>query len=57
VQPIPESALQQTASYQARPDLWLNLNVMFVARFKKYEQALAQLSRIVTFFQRKRIRI
>jgi len=38
-------------AYQVRPDLRLNLNVMFVARFKQYQQALAQLSRIMTFFQ------
>ena len=38
-------------SYQARPDIRVNLCVMFVARFKQYEQALAELSRILSFFQ------
>src|SRR5713101_1577117 len=38
-------------AYQARPDIRLNLCVMFVARFKQYEQALAELSRILSFFQ------
>ena len=38
-------------AYQAQPDVRLNLHVMFVARFKQYEQALGQLSRILTFFQ------
>ena len=37
-------------TFQSQPDVRLNLHVMFVARFKQYEQALAQLSRIVTFF-------
>src|SRR5262245_26752614 len=37
--------------YQAQPDIRLNLHVMFVARFTQYEQALGQLSRILTFFQ------
>ncbi len=38
-------------AYQVRPDIRLNLSVMFVARFKQYEQALAALSRTLTFFQ------
>jgi len=37
-------------TFQSRPDIRLNLNVMFVARFKQYEQALAQLARILAFF-------
>ena len=38
-------------SYESQPEINLNLHVMFVARFKQYEQALRQLSRILTFFQ------
>ena len=38
-------------AYRARPDIRLNLCIMFVARFKQYEQALAELSRILAFFQ------
>jgi hypothetical protein len=30
--------------YRTRPDVRLNLRVLFVARFKQYEQALARLS-------------
>jgi len=37
--------------YQSRPDIRLNLRVLFVARFKQYEQALARLSQILSFFQ------
>jgi len=38
-------------SHQSRPDIRLNLRVLFVARFKQYEQALARLSQILSFFQ------
>jgi len=37
--------------YRSRPDIRLNLHVLFVARFKQYEQALARLSQILSFFQ------
>lgn len=37
--------------YRSRPDIRLNLRVLFVARFKQYEQALARLSQILSFFQ------
>jgi hypothetical protein len=39
------------AAYHAKPDIRLNLRVMFVARFKQYEQALFKLSQIISFFQ------
>jgi len=38
-------------AYQTRPDIRLNLCVLFVARYKQYEQSLAQLSRIIRYFQ------
>jgi hypothetical protein len=38
-------------TYHAQPDVRLNLRVLFVARFKQYEQALAKLSQIISFFQ------
>src|SRR5229473_1224381 len=38
-------------AYQARPDVRLNLRVLFVARFKQYELALAKLSQVLSFFQ------
>ena len=38
------------SSFQARPDLRLNLHVMFVARYKQYDQSLTQLSRVLAFF-------
>ena len=37
--------------YRTRPDIRLNLRVLFVARFKQYEQALARLSQVLSFFQ------
>jgi hypothetical protein len=37
--------------YRSRPDIRLNLRVLFVARFKQYEQALARLSQVLSFFQ------
>lgn len=40
---------------RVRPDLRLNLYVLFVARFKQYEQALAQLSGVVRHFQAHRL--
>lgn len=38
-------------AYRIQPDVRLNMRVLFVARFKQYEQALARLSQIITFFQ------
>ena len=37
--------------YRSRPDIRLNLSVLFVARFKQYEQTLARLSQVLSFFQ------
>ncbi|HEX3349516.1 MAG TPA: DUF4255 domain-containing protein [Acetobacteraceae bacterium] len=39
------------SAYQIRPDVRLNLCVLFVARFKQYEQSLSRLSKIITYFQ------
>lgn len=39
------------SAYKTRPDIRLNLCVLFVARFKQYEQSLGQLSRIISYFQ------
>jgi Pvc16 N-terminal domain len=39
------------SAYQTRPDIRLNLCVLFVARFKQYEQSLGQLSRVISYFQ------
>lgn len=38
-----------------QPDVRLNLYLLFVARFKRYEQALNQLSHILTYFQDRRV--
>jgi hypothetical protein len=37
--------------YHLRPDIRLNLHVLFVARYKQYELALAKLSQIISFAQ------
>lgn len=42
-------------SYSVHPDIRLNLFVLFVARFKQYEQALARLSGIIEYFQAHRV--
>lgn len=34
-----------------QPDIRLNLSVLFVARFRRYEDGLAQLSQMIRFFQ------
>ncbi len=38
-----------------RPDIRLNLYVLFVAHFKEYEEALRYLSRIIKYFQSERV--
>jgi hypothetical protein len=43
------------ARQRAQPDIRLNLYVLFVARFKKYEQGLSYLSRIIAHFQAHRV--
>jgi hypothetical protein len=43
------------AAYGVQPDIRINLCVLFVARFKQYEQALANLSKIIQYFQGHRV--
>lgn len=38
-----------------QPDIQLNLHLLFVARFKQYEQAWASLSKVIAHFQTNRI--
>lgn len=52
--PFSRTAADGTA-FGVQPDVRLNLFALFVARFKQYEQALAQLSRIIQFFQSHRV--
>jgi hypothetical protein len=40
---------------KVQPDIRLNLYVLFVARFKQYEQGLSYLSRIIQHFQNHRV--
>lgn len=40
---------------QVQPDIRLNLYLLFVARFKQYEQGLRYLSRIIRYFQSHRV--
>ncbi len=48
---LPESVLVDHRRVVREPELKLNLHVLFAARFQDYEQALKQLSAILTFFQ------
>ena len=41
--------------YRAQPEIRLNLYVLFVARFKKYEDSLRYLSLIIQYFQNHRV--
>lgn len=43
------------SSRRVQPDVRLNLYVLFVARFKRYEQGLDYLGRIVAHFQNNRV--
>jgi hypothetical protein len=43
------------SSQRVQPDIRLNLYVLFVSRFKEYEQALTHLSRIIQHFQGHRV--
>jgi hypothetical protein len=43
------------ARLATNPDVRLNLSLLFVARYKRYEEAWGQLSRVVGFFQRHRV--
>ena len=40
---------------KVQPDIRMNLYVLFVARFKQYEQAWSHLSRIIQYFQTHRV--
>jgi hypothetical protein len=54
--PDPYTALSADGTQQkVQPDIRLNLYVLFVARFKEYEQGLNYLSRIIQHFQNHRI--
>jgi hypothetical protein len=41
--------------YKTQPEIRLNLYVLFVARFKEYEDALRYLSQIIQYFQNRRL--
>ncbi|MEZ4453513.1 MAG: DUF4255 domain-containing protein [Nannocystaceae bacterium] len=43
------------AHLRVQPDVWLNLHVLFVARFQLYEHGLAYLGRIIEHFQGHRV--
>lgn len=43
------------ASQKVQPEIRLNLYVLFVARFKQYEEALRYLSLIIQYFQNHRV--
>jgi hypothetical protein len=43
------------AHHRVQPDIRMNLFVLFVARFKRYEQGLGYLSSIIQHFQRHRV--
>ena len=42
-------------SQKIQPDIRLNLYVLFVARFKQYEESLRYLSLIIRYFQQQRV--
>jgi hypothetical protein len=43
------------SSYRGQPDIRLNLGILFVARYKQYEQSLGMLSQIIQYFQTCRV--
>ncbi len=43
------------AKVRVQPDIRMNLYVLFIARFKLYEQGLSYLSRILEYFQTNRV--
>lgn len=43
------------ARLKVQPDIRMNLYILFVARFKQYDQAWSHLSRIIEYFQTHRI--
>ncbi|NQD38320.1 DUF4255 domain-containing protein [Permianibacter sp. IMCC34836] len=48
---LPETTYLNGQHVVLQPPLKLNLHVLFSARFKQYDQALRQLSHVLTFFQ------
>ena len=54
--PEPYTAVSANGTQRkVQPDIRLNLYVLFVARFKQYEQGLSYLSRIIQHFQNHRV--
>ena len=54
--PDPYTAVSADGTQRkVQPDIRLNLYVLFVARFKQYEQGLSYLSRIIQHFQNHRV--
>lgn len=54
--PDPYTQISANGTAQrGQPDIRLNLYILFVARFKQYEQGLSYLSLIIKFFQSHRI--
>ncbi len=50
-----QRALADGSTLQVQPEIRLNLYVLFVARFKQYEDGLRYLSLIIRYFQRHRV--
>lgn len=48
---LPETTYLNGQHIVLQPPLKLNLHLLFSARFKQYDQALRQLSHVLTFFQ------
>jgi uncharacterized protein DUF4255 len=48
---VPQSVYADGRQVTLEPDLKLNLNLLFAASFKQYDQGLRQLSLVLTFFQ------
>jgi Pvc16 N-terminal domain len=48
---VPQSVYADGRQVVLEPDLKLNLNLLFAANFKQYDQGLRQLSLVLTFFQ------
>ncbi len=48
---VPEATWVNGRQVMLEPEVKLNLDVLFAAKFKQYPQSLKYLSRVVTFFQ------
>lgn len=48
---LPQSVYADGRQVVLEPELKLNLNLLFAANFKQYDQGLRQLSLVLTFFQ------